>query len=338
MFRASPYLLFLTLFLTACKTPPPNWVENPHSTYPDSRYLVAVGEGDTRRTAENVADAQLARIFESRIESADELVDQSKESTKTFSRTSELSSQIRISANQTLFNIQHAESWVDAHGRVHAVAYLDRRKTAAIYQEKIDQENQQILFLIKQAEKSKNPLQKYALLRGANQHAKQQALLLRQLQTIHAPTFSSISLQYTLPELQKALAASARAVRVHIQTNGELSEQIVPLLEHLATHFGFVVTAPPASLKMIGHLAFQDLEKSPSDLFFVRYQFQLQLKDDQNQTLFVLEKKGREAHISSQEARFRALRTLSRALSADGIARLEAYFDDMLPQKKPATH
>jgi len=328
MFRTFLHLLFLALLLTACKTLPPDWVANPQATYPDSRFLVAVGEGDTRRAAETTADAQLARIFESRIESADQLMDRSKESTKSFSRTTELSTQIHISANQTLFNIQHAESWTDSNGRVHAVAYLDRRKTAAIYQEKITKEEQHILFLLHQAEETKNPLQKYALLRGANQHAQRQALLLRQLQTIHAPSFASVSLKYTLPELQKSLLASAHAIRIHIQVSGESCEQLLPLLEDLATHFGFVVTDSPASLKMVAHLSFQDLPQTTTDLFFVRYQFQLQLKD-------VLEKKGREAHISPKEARFRALRTLSRALASDGISQLEAYFNNMLLEKKP---
>ena len=64
------YCLFAVLFLAGCASQhaePPAWILNPQSTYPAAQYLSAVGEGDSRRAAENNAAAGLSRIFESQI-------------------------------------------------------------------------------------------------------------------------------------------------------------------------------------------------------------------------------------------------------------------------------
>ena len=132
----------------------PDWVENPKNVYPDSQYLVAVGEGDTRQAAENSAQAKLARIFEAHIESDERLLDQTHENGKAFERTTDFTTDINILSSQTLHNIQHAEAWRDKLGRVHAVAYLDRRETANIYRSKIDEKTTQIHFLLAQAEQT----------------------------------------------------------------------------------------------------------------------------------------------------------------------------------------
>ena len=89
----------LLLSLAGCKSftsETPGWVANPKTLYPENQYLATVGEGDTRRAAENAADANLARIFEAHIESDERLLDQTRETRKSFERTTDFTTAINI--------------------------------------------------------------------------------------------------------------------------------------------------------------------------------------------------------------------------------------------------
>ena len=64
----------LILIINACavnakskKSPKPKWLTNPKKVYPEQLYLTAIGEGDTRSDAENMAAANLSKIFEATI-------------------------------------------------------------------------------------------------------------------------------------------------------------------------------------------------------------------------------------------------------------------------------
>ncbi len=328
----------LLLGLAGCKSltggGTPDWVANPKSVYPENQYLVAVGEGDTRRTAENAAAANLARIFEAHIESDERLLDQSRETGKTFERTTDFTANINILSSQTLYNIQHAEAWQDDRGRVHAVAYLNRRKTAAIYRDKIDEQTTRVNFLLANARETEDLLKKYATLRAANRHAAEAKYLLRQLKVIHPPSVPDSTPSYTENKIRKALAETARQIRVQIAVQGDDAHRITSVLEELITRYGFVI-GTPAVLKIVGSVSVDDTGQRTADLVFVRYTLALQVKEADGTTLISLSEKGREGHVSLAEARIRSFRTLENIIRPGGSQRLDTYFDtliDPMPQ------
>lgn len=325
--------LFL-LILSGCKNltgGAPDWVANPKAAYPENQYLVAVGEGDTRRAAENAADANLSRIFESNIESDERMVDQTRETNKAFERTTDFTADINILSSQTLFNIQHAEAWHDRNGRVHAVAYLDRRETAAIYRGRIDDLAACVHFLLAQAGQAADPLKKYAALRAAARTAAENDLLLRQLKIIHPPSVASATPGYSNNTIRKALADTAQQIRVQIQINGDDERRMAAVLEELITRYGFVV-GTPALLDITGRIAVSDTGQRTAGLVFVRYELSAQIKDATGTVLAAINNKGREGHVSLEEARVRSFRTLETAIKATGAQRLDAYFDSLVDQ------
>jgi hypothetical protein len=309
----------------------PDWVSNPKAVYPENQYLVAVGEGDTRRAAENAAAANLARIFESHIESDERMVDQTRETNKAFERTTDFTTDINILSSQTLFNIQHAEAWKDGNGRYHAVAYLDRRETAAIYRGKIDELSTRVHFLIGQSEQPGALLKKYATLRAAARAAAENDQLLRQLKVIHPPSVPDSTPGYSDNTIRNALADTAKQIRVQIKVEGDDDRRMTAVLEELITRYGFVVGAP-AVLRIDGRVAVTDTGQSTKDLVFVRYELVVQIKDADGTVLAAVNDKGREGHISLHEARVRSFRTLETAIKASGGARLDAYFDSLIDQ------
>jgi hypothetical protein len=322
-------------FLNGCKSltggGTPEWVANPKAVYPENEYLVAVGEGDTRRAAENAAAANLSRIFEAHIQSDERLLDQSKETGKSFERTTDFTTDINILSSQTLYNIQHAEAWKDGMGRHHAVAYLDRRETAAIYRDKIDEQTSRVDFLLASARETDDLLKKYATLRAANRHAAEASNLLRQLKVIHPPSTGNSTPSYSINQIQKSLADTAKRINVQIKVDGDEDKRMAATLEEFITRYGFVV-GTPVVLDIGGRVAVKDTGERDHGLVFVRYELAIQIKDAGGTVLVSIGDKGREAHKTLEQARIRSFRTLEKAIKAGGSQRLDAYFDSLIEQ------
>ncbi|VGO12187.1 hypothetical protein PDESU_00738 [Pontiella desulfatans] len=328
-------LSMVLMLLAGCKTftgGTPKWVENPKTVYPENQFLVAVGEGDTRRTAENAAAANLSRIFEAHIESDERLVDQTTETAKSLIRTTDFTSDVNILSAQTLFNIQHAEAWKDSKGRYHAVAYLNRRDTAAIYRDKIEEQTSRVNFLLASAENTDKVLKKYATLRAANTHANEASYLLRQLKVIHPPSVADSTPSYSANNLRKALADTAKRIKVRINLSGDEDKRMEGTLEEFITQYGFVV-GNSFVLDFSGSVSVKDTGERNQGLVFVRYELALQIKDDDGDVLVSVGDKGREAHKTLEQARIRSFRTLENAIKSSGTQRLDAYFDSLIDQQ-----
>lgn len=329
-----PMILFILLWsLAGCISlhGTPDWVENPKNVYPDSQYLVAVGEGDTRRAAENSAQANLARIFEAHIESDERLLDQTHENGKTFERSTAFTTDINILSSQTLHNIQHAEAWRDKFGRIHAIAYLDRRETATIYRSKIDEKTTRVHFLLAQAEQTDDLLKKFASLRAAAQAATENSVLLGQLKVIHSPSVAGSTPGYSANKIRKNLVDTAKRIRVNIEVTGDDNKRMTAVIEELITRYGFV-GGTPAVLQVQGRVDVTDTGERTADLVFVRYELVVQIKDTAGSMLVSVNNKGREGHISLEAARIRSFRTLENTIKSTGAARLDAYFDSLIDQ------
>jgi hypothetical protein len=335
---ARPILILpiLAVVLTGCNTlhRTPEWVDNPKTAYPENEYLVAVGEGDTRRAAENAADANLSKIFEAHIQSDERLIDQSFETNDTFDRTTDFTTDINILSSQTLHNIQHAESWRDDRARVHAIAYLDRRETARIYREKIEEKTARVEFLMAHAEQTDDLLQKYSKLHAAALQAAANAALLRQLKVIHPSSASFSTPGYSENVLRKNLADTAKKIRVNINLTGDDQQRMTSVIKELITRYGFVV-GTPSVLNIDGRIAITDTGQRTSDLVFVRYELAVQIKDAEGSLLIAVNDKGREGHVTLAEARVRSFRTMENTIRLSGASRLDEYFNtltDPIPQ------
>lgn len=323
--------LALTLILSACSTTfnrEPDWLANPKTIYPEKSHLVAVGAGDTRRAAENAAAANLSRIFEARIESDERLVDQTRETLNNIERVTDFTADINILSAQTLHNIQHAESWRDPTGRYHAVAYLDRRETARIYRDKIDQATTAIEHQLTQAGTATEPLVKYAQLRSAARQAAENRTLLRQLNVIHPLSGKASEPGYSENEIQDTLRNTAHSILVDIRIQNDPDQRITTCLEQLITTQGFRV-GRPAALRIEGRIELTDTGKQAANLSFVRYNLNLHMIDQNDNTLIALAEKGREGHLTLTDAKQRAYRTLENAIKRNATRQMENYLNQL---------
>ncbi|HEY5653393.1 MAG TPA: LPP20 family lipoprotein, partial [Pontiella sp.] len=323
------FMYLSAVLLSGCASTP-KWIENPKAVYPEQKFLVAVGEGDTRRSAENAAAANLSRIFEARIESEERLQDRTHETRNSFERTSDFTTDINILSAQTLHNIQHAEAWKDKNGRYHAIAYLNRRETAAIYRDKIDRQSERVSFLLSNLRQTADPLRKFATLRAAIHHAEKADILIRQLKIIQSRSVPE--LEYSMVKLHSELADTAKKIKVEIHVEGDIDQRIGSCMEELITRYGFV-TGQPGTIKIKTRISIHETDQSTADLVFVRYDLSAQVLDTEGSVLVSINEKGREGHVTIPEARIRSIRTLENAIKAKVIQQFDRYFGSLVEQQ-----
>lgn len=147
-------LAFLIIWAPASYSAAPEWFSDYVKSNPgcDGQFLCAVGEGDTLAESLSEARLEVARFFQSKIKSSSQVSNSSEQSgaspdkavvdewtNKTMSvETSELISGLEIKKQEQI------------DGRVYVLMTLDRRKTADLLKEKIQQidtENAQLMEL-----------------------------------------------------------------------------------------------------------------------------------------------------------------------------------------------
>ena len=158
-------------------------------------------------------------------------------------------------------------------------------------------------------------------------------MLLRQLKVIHPPSAAAAAPDYSLSELQKTLTDTARQIRVQIRIEGDSDGRMTACLEELITRYGFVVGTPTV-LEVAGRVAVTDTGQRNANLVFVRYELAVQIKDIDGTVLAAVNNTGREAHQSQTGARSRSFRTMERAITTEGVDRLDAFFDALTDQRR----
>ena len=310
----------------------PEWLKDPKAVYPEQMYLTAIGEGDTRSDAENMAAGNLARIFESNIK-AEETVNQrymelTKNKKTDIEEQTDVTKNVNIKSQQTLFNIQYGESYTDDVGRISTIAYLNRMKTAEIYENKINKNAARIDYFMGIADKSNDPILKYAAMSAASAVSSHNELLLAQLTIIFPSAIDMLEIDYNHDKIIKDTKAAAANISCKIAIQNDEENKITIMLEELVNDLGFVLSQENVLL-IDGKILLEktDLKR---DLEFIRYELQINVTDNKDNVIVSISEKGREGHVSAPEAEARAIRTLNKKINKQLKRKLVAYFDGMV--------
>ncbi len=179
------------LFLAACAGTPrqPDWVNGNSSQYPPARYLTGKGEGELQALARDRARADLAKIFEVRIQeqSSDRsrAESQSQNGETRLKLESSASREIVTRTDQIIAGIRIAETWQDpASKRFHALAVLDRMQAGNALRAEIDRLDDITGLAIRRARQSDNLLHKIGLAHKALQAQLEREIYNRQLKIV----------------------------------------------------------------------------------------------------------------------------------------------------------
>ncbi|MFC1467657.1 LPP20 family lipoprotein [Verrucomicrobiota bacterium] len=323
----------LSLLLSGCATTPsakklPKWVLHPDSKYSSVRYMTAVGEGDTLRAAEGHAFNRLAGRFKTRVQASERVSDRAEETfgkKLSFEKTSEYLSDIQLETDETLLNVETLEQYHDAKGRVYALVALNRADTAQLYKEKIAENAQRIRSLM-----GGDPykLKAYAKARLALALGLANQQLIDRLSIIHHDSATMANLPYELDLLRMRAAQASHSIRFKVSMQGNQSAAFGQQVSSVMTRRGFTESAV-SDLRISGTVSIQDIHFPRKDINTVRFQLLLNVNDQLGKTLITLKKDGREAHLSQENARRRAERTVNQLIEKELNARLNVLLDHL---------
>ncbi|MCC7430116.1 LPP20 family lipoprotein [bacterium] len=332
------FLVSLVLSLTSCTSAQktkqsentPFWLENPNKKFPQSLYLTSVGEGDTRKAAEQNAVASLSMIFEATIKAENTTEQRYKElfseENSSFEKETKVKQNVKIGSSQTLFNLQFAESYTDKLGKTYVLAYLNRLETAEIYEEKISKNSEQIIFYTKQAEQTADPIKKYAFLNAASVVSEVNKVLESQLKIISPDFPSSYQKGYNENELSQATSEATKNIVFSVKLEGE--EKVTELVKEWLSNQGFVV-GENSILKINGKTNFEEIATERTEKF-VRWSLNLNVSNLEDNTIVSFAESGRDAHLTVSEAKTRALRSIKEKIEKNFGKSMNNYFDKLV--------
>lgn len=334
------YLLLIILFLSGCSSNStvnrdgkPEWIDNPKVKYPDGMYLSAVGYGSTRRSAEADAMGSVARIFKTDVKANSKYSERWSDLEATnkedeMSLYSENTKDIFISAEQNLINIEIGESYTDNLGKVYALAYINRSRTADIYDEKISQTNEMVDFYMDKYNTSQDNIKKYAYLGLASIFAFQNQTLLDQLAIISPLEFDMVGVANRYPKINSQMRELASQISFSINVENDENDIIANAIKEIINEMNFNIVNNNAMLNINSVINYQDVELDRKEQF-VKSEFDLSIIDKNNQTVLSINEKVRTGGINRSEAISKSKSSLVRTLKNKLQTRIEKYFDSL---------
>jgi len=310
----------------------PKWMARLNDVYPEADYLAVVGEGDTRRDAESDATGALVRIFGSNIKVESEAVvryhEMEKDSGGSYELEKSASKQVDVLAQHKLYNMQYSDPYIDNEGRVHVVGYLDRKKTAKIYKDKIDKNSESIAAFQRNAVKSERLITKFAFIDAAVIFAKNNELLLDQLNIIYSPVRKLVSLPYKLDELNTLYSQIAEKMVFDITITNDMEGKIGNLVAGLLSEKGFSVRKGGV-LKVTGDVKLEPL-KLKNKYKNIRWYLNLQMKDESGKAIVSYNKNQRESGVSQSAAKARAYIEMEKQIKKAFFKEFIKYLDSLV--------
>lgn len=340
------FLILLTgIFLWSCSGSKgtsgskgrPIWVDNPTAAYPERDFLAARGAGDTRQAAEDNASGNLARIFKSEVS-----VDQTtRERYSAFTKLggsmdetlkTDMDQIVRVLAGETLFNVKFSETYTDDMGRVHVLAYLNRKETADIYRDKISANYEKIEFLLKDAESASDPVEQYALLNAAHAMSTINQAMLDQLNFIHPPAHSMLTAQFEGINhniISKKRIEAAKALTFSVSISGD-DGRVGSMTSETISQMGFPLVDNNGAVQVNGTISYEDVDLKRNNIEFVGWNLNLKVTGPDGSVFVEMDAKGREGGVSKEAAKRIALREIGKNVGKKLEKQLTEYFDSRL--------
>lgn len=322
------------ILLTACLSTPspsgkPAWVDNKFIKYAESGFLVEIGQGSSLKDAKRNAAASLAQIFKTSIKVETTIQTRYKEfssgGSAEASEETNFDQDITQLADQELINVNYGESWTNNLGQVHVLAYIDRQKTANIYRERINENNNVVRNFLSQSGGQSSAIREYAYYDAAYVVAQANQVLIEQLEIINLPMSKTIMKSYDINEIRNNRKESAFSMVFTINIENDEEGKITAVLTDELTSFGFAVD-PSGSLAVTGTIAFEDV-KLDNKMSNKKYYLTVNIEDEKGIPAVSIEKNDRITAVSESAVKSVTYREIEKVVKRDLIGQLIDYFD-----------
>ena len=314
---------------TASKNPDerPNWIDNPTSSYPDSKYLTATGLADTKTAAEDNARGNISKIFQSKINLDQTLIENVTETETEFSKSMNMLTNTNVKSNQTLKNIKIGESWFSPNeGRYYVLAYLNSMETAMIYTEEMDQNLNIAQNAYKKSSEQSSAFARYAYLSKGKDALAINKLLEGQLRII-SPHTAYMQEEGLENKVSESLRKAKDEITCAVIVEGEMADDVAASLRALIAKFGFPVvdTADRSKLVFRANVKVDPTTLSTPGTFYLYY-LTIDMEDRiNNNSLETYTVQGREGHVNESSAKGRVIWAMNKKIEKEYYKKINKY-------------
>jgi hypothetical protein len=302
----------------------PDWIDGESIQYPSSRYLTGVGYDPDRKSSEDKARAEIAKIFYSKIDSRTRSYqDYLQITSKGKSRTREtfsIEEITKVSTQKVLSGVRVSSVYQDTGSEpiFYALAVLDRDQSAKILRDKIQQLDQGIKGLLNRAEGEEDMLAKVKYLKQSIQTHVLREACDAELRIV-SPSGEGISSPTHFTEIKSRLESILlRDFLIGVSVKGSRAVEIQEALVQGLNQQGFSIGEDLSSAKVLvrGAVEIKVLDRGTPEWKYVQWRTHFELVDKRGDSIFgSVNKTGREGHRSLPQAENRAVRKIRKALT-----------------------
>ncbi len=239
---AFSFALILIGFIAACShIDRPAWIEGQvPPSYPDSRFMVGMGQGGDLATAQDRARAEIAKQFSIKVEqlqkTLEDFTGMEGNTQQSWILKTSVSELTRTYVNQTLEGVAIRESFIDPEsGQAYALATLERAPAVMRLERRVIALDFEIKSRVEQSGKGRSVVQKARPLVQALELMKEREIKNTQLTVVNAvgSGVSSLISPATLNEkLNRTLSELKVAITVEGDNAGRIREAVVKSLNN----------------------------------------------------------------------------------------------------------
>ena len=307
----------------------PDWVNGESAQYPSSEYLIGVGYGSDRRSAEDNARSEIAKIFYSKVDSETRIYQEYLQTTSkgrsVQTESLDIEQITEVSTQKVLSGVRISQVYqeIKPDPIFYALAVLDRHQSTARLQHKIHELDRGIQRLLTNAAGEEDVIMKIRYLKeSVHKHILREAynaelrIVSQSGRGIPSPIhFTQIKSQLNALLLKDFL--------VGLSIKGMRAEEIRESLVQGLNQQGFCVSEDLSRANVVvrATIEIKPLDRGRSEWKYVQWRTHLDLADQRGGVVFgSVDETGREGHTSLFGAEERALRKIRKAL-ATNIAR-----------------
>ena len=314
----------------------PGWISNPYATFPRDRYLSVVGTAANRDEAERRAFAALAAFFGQSIRTDLTVAAVYSEAVSngiiTVSENTQVRDTIVTAASlDTLIGAEIGNVWDDGRGTIYALAYIDRRRTIAVYTEIILMNQRNIDNLLAMSAAEKNTFDSYAryklaaLIAGMNEEYANIVVLL-----------GNSSVPFNLSNAS-ALSIEAsniiRNISVDFNVNGDSNNRVRDAFAKALSGEGLRTQGSNTPYVLEVNVNMNEVAYPGNNFKFCGYTVSANLIErGTGSVLLPFSVSDREGHSTYEAAQTRAIAVMERAIAERYPVLFREYLAALLPQ------
>lgn len=302
----------------------PSWVNNPYNTYSESQYLIGVGSSNNRQGAKNQAQANLAKIFVSKVDVNETLVDEFNENVSSSGRTTTqqntlLITESDIRSNQKMKNVKIKKVYQADNGTYYALAMMDRLKTSSLYSREIEENNNSIATFRQKAEQADSKLSALIYFKQAYISAKVNKMLINQRAILTGQPGIFENKNYV--DVVEAYQKAKDQCTVNLSARDEVPSNVMSAIRRSLQNEGFTISrknATSPAVKILVHLSVDPVDLNRPNVEFMQWALKIEAQNYESNNWFsTYTAEGREGSMNKQYARKRVQQAVQAMIKSE---------------------